>query len=295
MDWYTDYKLLEDGVGYTLVINLNPNSTEFSKDLIENVSNNILDMNDQIRALIKDNFSGVKITTVRLVLGSLAIASIPFVPHTKAHAAEVNSSTQTTSPSSVTSLNTRGIVTASRLNMRTGPATSYSVLHVLWQGNNVKVIGETNGWYRIQLSDGRVGWVIGTYLRVDTRQQKIDTVLSTARSLVGTPYVWGGESPQEGGFDCSGLTQYSFAQAGYSLNRVSREQAQQGAVVSRADIQPGDLIFYSFAGNGVIDHVGIYAGNNIMIHSPKPGDTVKITDISTSYWQSRFVTARRII
>lgn len=120
-------------------------------------------------------------------------------------------------------------------------------------------------------------------------------IVTTGRSLVGTPYVWGGESFEEGGFDCSGFTQYVFKQAGYDLPRVSSQQANYGTGVSRSSIQPGDLVFYSMQANGVVSHVGLYIGNGQMIHSPKPGDSVKITDMTTTYWESRFITARRII
>jgi cell wall-associated NlpC family hydrolase len=120
-------------------------------------------------------------------------------------------------------------------------------------------------------------------------------LLATAKSLIGTPYVWGGDSPQVGGFDCSGFTKYVFSQTGYTINRTSQDQAKNGTYIAKENLQPGDLVFYSFTGDGVISHVGLYIGNGQMIHSPKTGDTVKITDITTSYWQSHYVTARRII
>lgn len=66
-------------------------------------------------------------------------------------------------------------------------------------------------------------------------------------------------------------------------------------LLAKEVLKPGDLVFYSFEGTNNINHVGIYIGNNQMIHSPSSGDVVKTTDISTSYWESRFVTARRII
>lgn len=196
---------------------------------------------------------------------------------------------------------TMGVVTATKLNVRTGPSTSYSIMHVLWNGNQVPIIDDSGNWYKIRLSDGRTGWVSKTYLRVnqpnqaDSKQQKIDKVIATAKSLIGTPYVYGGESPQEGGFDCSGLTQYAYKQAGYTLNRISSDQAKQGISVSQSNLQPGDLVFFSFNGNNKIDHVGIYIGNGQMIHSPRTGSTVKTVNINVSYWQQRYVTARRII
>jgi cell wall-associated NlpC family hydrolase len=291
MEWYLDYKLIKDAEGYTVIIDLNPEDTEFSSDIVNNFKENILELDDKINQLIDQKFSDIKVNSVKLMVGTLVVASIPFTMHTKVKAAEL---TATSAEQNVESSLT-GVVTASRLNVRTGPATSYDVIHVLWQGNRVKVVGEANGWYKIQLSDGRVGWVSGAYLLVDYRQQKIDIVVNTAKSLLGTPYVWGGESLQEGGFDCSGFTQYVYKKAGYTLNRISSEQAKQGSYVSRQYLQPGDLVFYSFEGTSNINHVGIYIGSGKMIHSPKTGDVVKVTDITTAYWETRFVTARRII
>lgn len=295
MDWYKSYRLIKNDDGCTVVIYLNPHSTEFSKELGVSLKENILELDEQIREFVKETFSGVKVNTVKLVLGTLVVASIPFGGLAKVKAATTSAGTTSTSTAGSTALNTTGVVLATRLNVRSGPSTSYSVIHRLWMGNRVKVIGQSSYWYKIQLSDGRVGWVSKTYLKLDARQQKVNIVISTAKSLLGTPYVWGGESLQEGGFDCSGLTQYVFRQAGYSLNRISADQAKQGVYVSRANLQPGDLVFYSFKQNGVIDHVGIYIGNGKMINSPKTGDVVKITDVTTSYWASRYVTARRII
>jgi cell wall-associated NlpC family hydrolase len=288
MDWYKSYRLIETEQGYTVVIELNPDSTEFSRELITNFKENILELDDQIRKLVEEKFSDIKVNSVKLMIGSLIVASIPFIAHTKVLAATTAEQTAAVSGT--------GVVTASRLNMRTGPSTTYSIMHVLWQGNRVKVVGQSGDWYKILLSDGRTGWVNRAYLRLESsRQQKVDTVIAATKSLLGTPYVWGGESPQEGGFDCSGLTQYVFKQVGYSLNRISSEQAKQGTYVSRDNLQPGDLVFYSFEATENINHVGIYIGGGQMIHSPKTGDVVKTTDMTTSYWETRLVTARRII
>ena len=196
---------------------------------------------------------------------------------------------------------TSGVVTATKLNVRTGPSTSYDVMHILWNGNRVPIIDDSGNWYKIRLSDGRTGWVSKTYLRVDLpsqqdeKQQKINKVVATAKSLVGTPYVYAGKSPADGGFDCSGFTQYVYKQVGYSLNRISADQAKQGISVALASLQPGDLVFFSFNQNNKVDHVGIYIGNGQMIHSPSTGSSVKAVSINVSYWQQRFVTARRII
>ena len=89
----------------------------------------------------------------------------------------------------------------------------------------------------------------------------------------GAPYVWAAAGP--GSFDCSGLVQYAYKAAGISLPHSSRAQASMGRAVSRADLQPGDLIaFYS-----PVSHIGIYIGNGQMVHAPTSGDVVKVASI----------------
>lgn len=294
MDWCSSYKLIENEEGYSLVIELNPNDAEFSSELITKFKDDITGLDERIKRLITEKFPNAKINSVKIVLGALVVGTMPFVSHAKpVQAAET--STTTTQTTAATTQSITGVVTASQLNVRSGPGTTYSIIHVLWQGNVVQVLSQSNGWTQIKLSDGTIGWVSSAYLNVDIVQQKINIVLSTAKSLLGTPYVYGGESLAEGGFDCSGFTQYCFNQAGYTLNRVSYQQATQGTAVAYANMKPGDLVFFSFNQNGVVDHVGIYIGNGQMIHSPKTGDVVKTTDITTSYWQTRLVVAKRII
>lgn len=298
MDWYKDYKLVENDNGYEVIIYLNPQAPEFSKELITDIKENLLSLDDEIKRIVSENFSNIKVNSVKLMLGAAIVGTIPFMSHAKVQASEITpSSTQqtTTQASGYTSLSTTGKVTASKLNVRSGPSTSYSIIHVLWQGNVVKVIGQSGDWYKIQLSDGRVGWVSKAYLQINDRTQKINSLIATTNSLLGTPYVWGGESLQGGGFDCSGFTRYVYKTVGYDLNRISADQATQGAWVSRNNLQPGDLVFFSLSGDGRISHVGLYIGGMKMIHSPKTDDVVKVTDISTSYWQNNYVTARRII
>jgi len=120
-----------------------------------------------------------------------------------------------------------------------------------------------------------------------TNPQGDNEIINTAKSFLGTPYVWGGTSPS--GFDCSGFTQYVLAQNGKSIPRTSQEQFASGQAVDKSNLQAGDLVFY---GNGEATHVGIYEGNNKIIHSPHTGDVVKESDFST-YWTSTYLGARR--
>ena len=102
----------------------------------------------------------------------------------------------------------------------------------------------------------------------------LNRILSTAKSCLGLAYRTGGTSPQTG-FDCSGFTQYVFAEAGISIPRVSRDQAKAGIAVPYSQMRPGDLVCF----NSPVSHVGIYHGGGKIIHSPKPGDVVKITEL----------------
>jgi hypothetical protein len=102
-------------------------------------------------------------------------------------------------------------------------------------------------------------------------------VVDIAKQFLGTPYVWGGADPK--GFDCSGLVQYVFDQAGVDLPRVSRDQARAGQpVASLAEARPGDLVAFG----SPVDHIGIYVGDNKMIVAPHRGDVVKIQEITST-------------
>lgn len=109
----------------------------------------------------------------------------------------------------------------------------------------------------------------------------------------GTPYVWGGNSLSKG-IDCSGLLQQGFAHFGINIARVTNDQIGQGKSVAWDQMQIGDAIFFDTDPNrSGPDHVGIYIGNGKMLHAPKTGDVVKVSDITGSYYASRFMGARR--
>ncbi|MCD2157893.1 C40 family peptidase [Rhodococcus cerastii] len=97
--------------------------------------------------------------------------------------------------------------------------------------------------------------------------------LTYAESKLGTPYVWGATGPDT--FDCSGLMQWAFKQAGVDIPRTSQAQEASGEPVSLDALRPGDLVFFS---NG--EHVGMYSGDGTVIHAPTSGDHVKFTPVS---------------
>lgn len=121
-----------------------------------------------------------------------------------------------------------------------------------------------------------------------------DAIISKARSALGTPYVWGGDSLSSG-VDCSGLVQQVFASFGIHLPRVTYEQIGVGASVSRKKMAVGDLVFFdtdrSKAGP---DHVGIYMGGGKFIHAPRPGKGVQISSLTDSYYNDRLMAIRRV-
>jgi cell wall-associated NlpC family hydrolase len=106
----------------------------------------------------------------------------------------------------------------------------------------------------------------------------VAAVLDAAYSVIGTPYQWGGSSPQTG-FDCSGFTMWAWAHAGVSLPHSSAAQYSSLPHVAREDVQAGDLLFFY----SPISHVGIYVGGGRMIHSPHTGSVVSVVSV---YWDS---------
>ncbi|MGY1747364.1 NlpC/P60 family protein [Blastococcus sp. SYSU D00695] len=99
--------------------------------------------------------------------------------------------------------------------------------------------------------------------------------VDTALAQVGDPYVWGASGPNS--FDCSGLMQYAYAAAGVSLPHSSRMQSQMGTAVSRAELQPGDLLFFY----SPVSHVAMYIGNGQMVHASTSGQPVKVVGIDS--------------
>lgn len=126
--------------------------------------------------------------------------------------------------------------------------------------------------------------------QVDSHSKGME-IQTYAESLLGVPYKYGGEIPRTG-FDCSGLTMFVHKQNGITIPRVSRDQFKYGKQISRQGLRSGDLVFFETYRKGA-SHVGIYIGGNQFIHSPNKGKNVKTESLSNSYYQQRYLGARR--
>lgn len=111
-----------------------------------------------------------------------------------------------------------------------------------------------------------------------------------AAKMVGRPYRYGGSSPSSG-FDCSGLIQFSFRQAGVSVPRTTRDLRRASSLVSSP--RPGDLLFFDQEGKKN-SHAGIYLGNRNFVHAPSSGKRVRIDSLNSDYWQRHLSEVRRV-
>ena len=123
---------------------------------------------------------------------------------------------------------------------------------------------------------------------------RANAVLMRAISLVGTPYHYGGNTP-DGGFDCSGLVNYVYRDMlDLRLPRTSRELATlQGPRIAPAQLASGDLVF--FGKSGQVSHVGIYVGEGRFVHAPNSGGTVRLDRLDGSWWRDHYSGARRLL
>ncbi|WP_127475445.1 C40 family peptidase [Sulfurivermis fontis] len=110
-----------------------------------------------------------------------------------------------------------------------------------------------------------------------------------AQQMVGKPYRYGGNTPR--GFDCSGLVQYSYGQAGKAVPRSTTEQYSRTRTIPYAQRAPGDLLFFRI--DGKPSHVGIYLGNDRFVHAPSSGKQVEYASLANDYWSRRLVKVGR--
>ncbi len=213
------------------------------------------------------------------------------------------------------------ITCSTSVNLREQPNTSCEIIGEIINGTVVVITGKSDDWYCVSYN-GKSGYVHPDYIKVggaDTfdasgkyvtsvvkpaanavsfngSQSKRAEVLAFASNFLGTPYSYGGSTPN--GFDCSGFVYYVFGNTVGSLPRIAQSQYDATTRVSREELIPGDLVFFGSSGYS-ISHVGIYTGKNAdgedeFIHSPHTGDVVKYDTLTGSYG-GRFQGGGRVI
>lgn len=118
-------------------------------------------------------------------------------------------------------------------------------------------------------------------------------IINQALDLIGIRYRRGGTDPATG-FDCSGFVGHVFREGlGLVLPHSSRAMSTEGTPVDKDDLKPGDLVFFDIVRRR-LSHVGIYLGDHLFVHAPRPGEAVGIADLRDTYWAKRYHGARRI-
>jgi cell wall-associated NlpC family hydrolase len=160
----------------------------------------------------------------------------------------------------------------------------------------LRALSIDGSWVHSQLPDGRAVLLRAADVAVVAKgaaplPATAADVVRTSKLFLGLQYLWGGTSGF--GFDCSGLTHLVFELRGITIPRDADAQARVGQAVDRADLQPGDLVF--FANNGLVHHVGIYVGDNMMLSSLQTGSPVEYSSLSAQPFASEYSGARRLV
>lgn len=217
-----------------------------------------------------------------------------------------------------------GRVNANKVNVRSGPGTSYGSLARANSGEKAYIIGFNNQWYKVIYNDD-IGYIRSDYLdlteipyenKASTKTPKFfvngnstgvtpstaalngttvsrrQTIVANAKKLIGTPYVWGGTTTR--GFDCSGFVQHVMKISGITLPRTTAQQAKVGTYVSKANLQPGDLVFLQNTYRAGVSHVGIYIGDGKVIHASS-SKGVTTSSLTGSYFAQHYHSARRVV
>lgn len=218
-----------------------------------------------------------------------------------------------------------GVVSADRVNLRSGPGTSYrSVAHAN-TGDKAYIIGFNQQWFKVICKE-QICYIRSDYLELtqipyensNSKNEPIfyrngkstgitpsaealkngvttvtgSKIVQEAKKHLGVPYVWGGSTPS--GFDCSGFVQYVLKQCGISVPRTTELQAQVGSYINKTELRPGDLVFLQNTYRTGISHVGIYIGSDQMIHASS-SKGVTISNLTASYYIKHYHSARKLV
>lgn len=185
-----------------------------------------------------------------------------------------------------------GTIKGTDVRFRAGASTSSKILGSFNTGTSVTVLGTEGDWYKVRYN-GTTGYVYSKYVVPGGTTVRADALIATAEGYLGVPYVYGGSTPA--GFDCSGFMQYVYNQHGITLHRTAALQyANDGTAVSKSNLQPGDLVFFS-SSEKAIGHVGMYIGDDRMIHASSGAGKVIISNITSNYYVTNYVGAKRVL
>lgn len=206
------------------------------------------------------------------------------------------------------------IVNLRGATVRTGPSTGHGKITVVNKGTVATVLGRSGAWYKLKFPKGTIGYVRGdllnAYHRGDSRDSYIAVrdnkaapaaiqnpsmvlLVNRAKQLLGTDYVYGGESTR--GFDCSGFVWYLYKSIeGVNLPRRASHQAGVGGSVPKGQLAPGDIVFFKTRGSARINHSGIYIGGGKFIHASSAKDEVRIDSLASGYYSRVFAGAKRV-
>ncbi|BCW98276.1 MAG: hypothetical protein KatS3mg024_1103 [Armatimonadota bacterium] len=204
--------------------------------------------------------------------------------------------------------------------LRAEPSTQGKRLGTLPAGTRVRILQTKWDWHQVRTPSGSTGWVGGFLVKViqiapapsaragrhsasartvaksspspaPAPSGASSSAVRTAMNHLGDRYRYGGSS--RGGFDCSGFTRYVYAKHGVVLPHNSAAQFQKGIPVSKGELKPGDLVFFSRGGKR-IGHVGVYVGNGKFVHASNPRGGVRVDSLTTGTYARTYVGARRV-
>jgi len=186
------------------------------------------------------------------------------------------------------------------LRVRRGPKSYHTTLAIVAQGTPLRVLAADGRWTQVQLPDGEAGWVTSNDLHAGPPLPAVEPaaihgadIVREAMRYLGTPYIWGGGSAR--GVDCSGFVYVVFSNRMPQLARLrSVDYFQMGVPVDRANLRPGDLVFFTTYAPGP-SHVGIYAGDGRFIQASSGARRVVITPLDDAYYAARYLGARRLL
>jgi hypothetical protein len=157
--------------------------------------------------------------------------------------------------------------------------------------------GTTGHFYVQRFQDNLIALGFVEYLLAqELLTPEVVTMLESAMTTLGTPYLWGGESFEMGGFDCSGLVMWAYAQVGITLPRTAGEQYHATMPITQDELLPGDLVFFAdTTPEPGVHHVGIYLGNGYMLNAPSENENIKIETISSGFWMEHLAGFGRVM